>query len=189
MSALAVTIRPLSAAQSWGGLERPDSSIIREPRVDAIACTKRAIAASEIAVVDFKGDVSVIVESDRVYATLNQITTNPRIAAIALRIDSSGGDSYGSNKLYEALHKAKPTCALSIAAFIGNVGTSGAFWLALAADEVHAAPLSTLGGVGVLATYVDERDAVACQPNGRPRQTLGLRTPAEVLADTIALTG
>jgi hypothetical protein len=34
-----------------------------------------------------------------------------------------------------------------------------------------------------------ELDAVARQLNGRPRQTLGFRTPAEVLAETIALTG
>jgi len=35
----------------------------------------------------------------------------------------------------------------------------------------------------------DELDAVAVQLNGRPRQTLGFRTPAEVLTDFLALTG
>lgn len=158
VSVLATSIRPLSAAQPPGAGQGSDAPAGREQRVDTVACAKRAIAANEIALLDFRGEIPASFENDRVYATLNQVASNPRIAAIALRIDSSGGDSYGAKKLHQALRKLRTACAVPMAAFIGNVGTSGAFWLAMAADEIHADPLSTVGGVGVLATYVNERE-------------------------------
>lgn len=127
------------------------------PTIDTIRCARREpTRATEVAVVDFKSGIGTRFDSDPVYALLNSITTNTRIGAIVLRVDSSGGDSYTSKKLYEALHKAKTTCALPMASFIGNVGTSGGFWLAMAGDEVHADTLSTVGAVGIIAIFANE---------------------------------
>lgn len=129
------------------------------PPIDSIRCARRdAGTATEVAVVDVKSGVGATFESDAVYGLLNAITGDGKIGAIALRVDSSGGDSYASKKLYEALRKAKSTCGLPMASFIGNVATSGGFWIAMAADEVHADPLSTVGAVGIIAIFANETE-------------------------------
>ncbi len=154
-------VRPLSAMQNK--TEKIDEGLkigaVRAPaKLSALTCnpTDRAIA-SEVAVIDFRGDIGAAFDSDAVYGLLNDITMDAHIGAILVRIDSSGGDSYVSKKLYEALKKAK-ACGVPMASFIENVGTSGAFWMAMAANEVHADPLSTVGAVGVIAVYKNERE-------------------------------
>lgn len=127
--------------------------------LDSLHCAARNPAtAREVAVLDLNGALGAGFKSDAVYALLNRITGNPRIGAVALRIDSTGGDSYVAKKVHEALLKTKRACALPMAAFIGNVGTSGAYWIAQAADEIHADTLSTVGSVGVVAVYSNESE-------------------------------
>lgn len=128
-------------------------------QIDSVSCALRKPgSANEVAIIDFKGPIGDSFDSGIVYGLINGITTNARIGAIALRIDSTGGNSYVAKKLYETLRKAKLACGLPMAAFIGNIGTSGGYWMALAADEIHADTLSTVGGVGVVAIYTNESE-------------------------------
>lgn len=133
-------------------------------QIDSVSCAVRKPgSANEVAIIDFKGPIGENFDPGTVYGLINGITTNGKIGAIALRVDSTGGNSYVAKKLYETLRKAKLGCGLPMAAFIGNVGTSGGYWIALAADEIHADTLSTVGGVGVVAIYTNEleKDAQA----------------------------
>lgn len=148
-----------AAADPQAGKPAAEAVVAGGPRIDSIACAPRTAGpGSEVAVIDFKGEIGAFFDGDRVYGTLNAVAGNPRIGAIALRINSAGGDSYAAKKHYEALKRLRDACGLPMAAFIGNVGTSGAYWMAMAAGEVHADTLSTVGGVGVLATFMNERE-------------------------------
>lgn len=140
-------------------LRKPSSSTTP---LDAIRCAERAPGqAREVAVIDFKGSIGGRLDSDAVYALMNRITGNPQIGGIALRIDSSGGNSYVAKKLHEILDRTKTECRLPMASFIGNVGTSGGYWVALAGDQIHADTLSTVGAVGVIAIYTNESEKQA----------------------------
>lgn len=130
--------------------------------LDAIHCVERTPGqAREVAVVDFKGGIGGALDTDAVYGLMNRIAGNRAIGGIALRVDSAGGNSYVAKKLHEILYSTKVQCGLPMAAFVGNVGTSGGYWMSLAADEIHADTLSTIGAVGVIAIYTNESEKQA----------------------------
>ncbi len=73
------------------------------------------------------------------------------IKAIVLDINSPGGSAVASDEIAHAVKTAqKPTVAL-----IHEIGTSGAYWIASAADTVIANRMSITGSIGVLASYLE----------------------------------
>ena len=71
--------------------------------------------------------------------------------ALILEIDSPGGTTEGSERLYEEIRRIageKPTVAV-----VGAVGASGAYIAALAADRIFVRQTSIVGSIGVLAQY------------------------------------
>lgn len=175
----AIALLLLALAGAWLVLHRPDGvgSFAENPYdapgrlpgarspsspLDAIHCAERLPGqAREVAVVDFKGGIGGALDSDAVFGLMNRIAGNRAIGGIALRIDSTGGNSYVAKKLHEILLRTKLQCRLPMAAFIGNAGTSGGYWMSLAADEIHADTLSTVGAVGVIAIYTNESEKQA----------------------------
>jgi protease-4 len=70
---------------------------------------------------------------------------------LILAIDSPGGTTEGSERLYEEIRRVaadKPTVAV-----VGAVGASGAYIAALAADRIFVRQTSIVGSIGVLAQY------------------------------------
>ena len=71
-----------------------------------------------------------------------------QLAAIVLRIDSPGGSAFASelirNELDAAREAGKP-----VVASMSGVAASGGYWLATAADEIWASPVSITGSIGV----------------------------------------
>ena len=50
---------------------------------------------------------------------------------------------------------------LPVIAFCGDVAASGGYWLACAADEIHADASSIVGSVGVIAASFGVHDAIS----------------------------
>ncbi|RMF06495.1 signal peptide peptidase SppA [Candidatus Woesearchaeota archaeon] len=69
-------------------------------------------------------------------------------------INSPGGSAVAS---YEIAQKIKFLNAKNFTtiAVIRDVGASGAYWVASAAEEIYANPLSITGSIGVYASYLD----------------------------------
>ncbi len=127
--------------------------------IDTIRCAPRQKGtATEVALLDFRSAIGPTINTDAIYELLNRVSNDPRVGAIALRIDSAGGDSYVAKKLYDVLREVKSACGLPMESFIGRTGTSGGYWIALAADAIHADPVSTVGAVGVVSLYKNEKD-------------------------------
>lgn len=85
--------------------------------------------------------VSFIEEADR----------DPLIKAIVLDINSPGGSAVASDEIAQAVKDAeKPTVA-----FIHEIGTSGAYWIASAADTIIANRMSMTGSIGVIGSYLE----------------------------------
>jgi protease-4 len=75
------------------------------------------------------------------------------IKGVVIDIDSGGGASVGGEAIYEAVHKLagkKPTTA-----FIGSIGASAAYMIALGADHIVARKTALTASIGVLAEWPD----------------------------------
>jgi protease-4 len=86
----------------------------------------------------------------RIREELEVAEKDPRVRAVVLRINSPGGTVTASDTLYHELAAFRSRTGRPLVAHIGEVGTSGAYYAALAADEIIASPTSVTGSVGVL---------------------------------------
>ncbi len=71
------------------------------------------------------------------------------IKAIVLRIDSPGGASLPSAEIWQAVMDAKKK--KPVIASVSDLGASGGYFVAMAADTIIAAPNSLVGSIGVFA--------------------------------------
>lgn len=91
-----------------------------------------------------------IVSSSEIVSYLEEADKNPQVKAILIEINSPGGSPVASEEIATALKKIKkPKIAL-----IRDIGTSGAYWVASAADEIIASPVSITGSIGVTGSYL-----------------------------------
>lgn len=73
------------------------------------------------------------------------------IKGIILEINSPGGTVVASKEIANAVKNThKPTVA-----WIREIGTSGAYWIASATDYIVADPLSITGSIGVMGSYME----------------------------------
>jgi serine protease SohB len=70
--------------------------------------------------------------------------------AVALSINSPGGSPVQSALIASRIRTLASEKGLPVIAFIEDVGASGGYWLALAADEIFAAGSSIVGSIGVV---------------------------------------
>ncbi|MDH3658446.1 MAG: S49 family peptidase [Alphaproteobacteria bacterium] len=71
--------------------------------------------------------------------------------AVALAINSPGGSPVQSALITERIRTLASEHELPVIAFVEDVGASGGYWLALAADEIFADPNSIIGSIGVIS--------------------------------------
>lgn len=70
--------------------------------------------------------------------------------AVALAINCPGGSPVQSALIADRIRALAREKSLPVVAFIEDVGASGGYWLALAGDEIFAAPSSIVGSIGVV---------------------------------------
>ncbi|MGF7189666.1 S49 family peptidase [Robbsia andropogonis] len=89
--------------------------------------------------------------SDNINASLNAAFKNPSTAGIVLKINSPGGSPVEAGIIYRNLQRMRkdhPT--IPVYAVIGDVGASGAYYVAAAADKIYVDPASIVGSIGVI---------------------------------------
>ena len=91
----------------------------------------------------------------RTREALDRARQDKRVKAVVLRINSPGGGVTASDILYHELRKFKQETGVKIVAHIMDVGASGAYYAALAADAITAQPTSVTGSIGVIMYRVD----------------------------------
>ncbi len=77
------------------------------------------------------------------------------VKAVVLRINSPGGGVTASDTLYHELVRFKQETGVAMVAHIMDVGASGGYYAALAADTITAQPTSVTGSIGVIMYRVD----------------------------------
>jgi len=76
---------------------------------------------------------------------------NPSIKAIVLDINSPGGSAVASKEIADKIKAANKTTV----AVIREVGASGGYWAASAADYIIANEMSITGSIGVISSYIE----------------------------------
>jgi len=74
----------------------------------------------------------------------------PRARAVALIINSPGGSPTQSNLIYRRIRQLATEKKIPVIAFIEDVGASGGYMLACAADEIVCDQFSIVGSIGVV---------------------------------------
>lgn len=89
---------------------------------------------------------------------LKAIESNSDVKALILRINSPGGTVGASQEFFEAVQLYKEKTNVPVIASIADMGTSGAYWIALSADVIFANPGSMIGNIGVILGNLNFED-------------------------------
>ena len=81
---------------------------------------------------------------------LRKAEEDKSICAVVLRISSPGGEVSASDTIYEQLSDFKERTGKPIVAHFMDIGTSGAYYIACAADRITAQPTAVTGSIGVI---------------------------------------
>jgi len=89
--------------------------------------------------------------STNVVELIEKANKNPSIKAIIFEINSPGGTPVASDEIANAIKKTNKTTV----SWIRDIGTSGAYWIASAADVIVANRMSITGSIGVIGSYLE----------------------------------
>jgi protease-4 len=86
----------------------------------------------------------------RLEEELRRARDDKRVHAVVLRINSPGGGVTASDTIYREIMRFKEETQRPVVAALGDVATSGAYYIALAADQIVASPTTVTGSIGVI---------------------------------------
>ena len=75
----------------------------------------------------------------------------PHLSAVALLVNSPGGSPVQSALISKRIRALADEKNVPVYAFCEDVAASGGYWLACAADEIHADGASVIGSIGVVS--------------------------------------
>ena len=121
------------------------------------------------ALIEVRGTIADRQEAsaDNLVTSLRRAFKDEQTRAVVLRINSPGGSPVQSGYVYDeikrlrALHLDTPVYAV-----IADIGASGAYYIAAAADEIYADKASLVGSIGVTAAgfgFVDTLDKLGIE--------------------------
>jgi protease-4 len=87
---------------------------------------------------------------DQVKAALKKAEDDEHVKAVVLRINSPGGTVTASDIIHHELAGFKERTRRPVVASIIDLGTSGAYYIAQAADRIIAHPTAVTGSIGVI---------------------------------------
>jgi protease-4 len=141
------------------------------PLVGSVIQNARISSAARIAVIDVDG---VLVNQNReglydsgenpvatFHEKLGAAAADGRVAAVLLRIHSPGGGVTACDIMADEVDRFKAATRKPVVACLMDVATSGAYYLALSADEIIALPTALTGGVGAIFNHVNLQDAMS----------------------------
>lgn len=110
--------------------------------------------SGQIGLIELKGEIASeqgFLESGvsykQVLEELNEAEENPSIKAVLLEIDSPGGEIVATKQIVEKIRSMKKP----VVSWIGEIGTSGAYYAASASDLIIADEDSITGSIGVIS--------------------------------------
>jgi protease-4 len=90
--------------------------------------------------------------ADNIITALRGAFEDEQVLGIVLRINSPGGSPVQSGYVYDEVVRLKTIRELPVYAVIADLGASGAYYIAAAADEIYADKASLVGSIGVVGS-------------------------------------
>lgn len=88
--------------------------------------------------------------ADRIISGLDEAFSDTRTAGVIVRINSPGGSPVQASNVYDAIRRQRDLHPdTPVYAVIEDVGASGGYFIAAAADEIYANRSSLVGSIGV----------------------------------------
>ena len=114
---------------------------------------------SHLAVIEINGLISSTAEASakKIIPLLKKASMNENSAAIIIKVNSGGGSATQSKIIFDEIVKIKKTSTKKIISVIEDVGASGGYYIAMAADEILASETSIVGSIGVRLDNYDVR--------------------------------
>lgn len=106
------------------------------------------------ALIDINGPIASDTEAsaDNIVGSLREAFENKASKAVILRINSPGGSPVQSGYVYDEIKRLRGEFPdKKVYAVISDIGASGAYYIAAAADEIYADKASLVGSIGVVA--------------------------------------
>ncbi len=110
-------------------------------------------AGPHTAVVEVSGEIAdgSDANADDINAGLKEAFEAKNSKAVILRINSPGGSPVQSAYVYEEIRRLRSQYpAKKVYAVITDIGASGAYYIASAADQIYVSPASLVGSIGVI---------------------------------------
>jgi protease-4 len=109
---------------------------------------------SHTALIEIKGMIAdnEMASADNIVGSLREAFKDEKTKGIILRINSGGGSPVQSGYVYDEIRRLraeKPN--IKVYAVISDLGASGAYYIASAADQIYADKASLVGSIGVTA--------------------------------------
>ena len=104
------------------------------------------------ALVEVRGEISVDSESsaELMVGALKTAFEDPGAKAVVLRINSPGGSPVQSGIIHDEIVRLKALHKKPVYAVVEEVCASGAYYIAVATDEIYTDKASVVGSIGVL---------------------------------------
>ncbi len=115
--------------------------------------------SSHLAVIEINGLISSNTEASakKIIPLLKRASTNDNSAAIIIKVNSGGGSATQSKIIFDEIVKIKNSSEKKVIAVIEDVGASGGYYIAMAADQILASETSIVGSIGVRLDNYDVR--------------------------------
>jgi protease-4 len=117
------------------------------------ASDKVALGGRHTALITLKGTISAgsDASSENIDAALDAAFSDPNTAGIVLQINSPGGSPVESGIIYRNIRRMRAAHPkIPLYAVIGDVGASGAYYIASSADKIYVDQASIVGSIGVI---------------------------------------
>jgi len=117
------------------------------------------ISSPHVALIEINGLISseTPASAKNIVPLLNRAAENANAEAIIIKVNSGGGSATQSKIIFDEIRNIKKTSNKTIISIIEDVGASGGYYIAMAADQIIASETSIVGSIGVRLDSYDVR--------------------------------
>ena len=148
-------IRDRRAERRWRSVFRLAWLLVAIALIWALTPTRglsTAPAGPHTALVDLRGEIQAegLASAEALMGGLREAFSNPNARAVVLRINSPGGSPVQAGLVNDEIRRLKDLHQKKVYAVVEEICASGAYYIAVAADEIYVDKASLVGSIGVL---------------------------------------